>query len=56
MLQRKEYLSQEIGVAYALATRLCLAQDSNIATNNKVQSRHARTFKHQLLRKLDTGV
>lgn len=55
MLNRIEHLGREMGTAYASATQLCLSQDFGIDVDDKVQSRLARKFEHQVLRKLDAG-
>lgn len=55
MLERMNYLGHCMGTAYSSATRLCLSNDFDIQMDDKVQSRLARMFEHQVLRKLKAG-
>lgn len=55
MLEHIQNLGRDMGMAYSSASRLCLNNDFGIHMDDKVQSRLARKFEHQVLRRLDAG-
>jgi hypothetical protein len=55
ILDRVERIGMEMGTSFVSATKLCIGQEFGIQEDDKAQSRLARLFEHEVLRKLDAG-